>query len=243
MPSFYCPDISSTIDEVSLEGEEFHHLVHVMRHKVGDLITLNSGTGWLATGEVCQIGKTKAIIQIKECKHEDITQRPYAIAFSLLRSKNDEWLVEKVTELGANFLFPIVTEYSVRNPSSNTLERFRKSALAAIKQCNNPYLPEIYDITSLETSLQKVVELGFQPVLASERRPEHWLDSLKADKPYCFFVGPEGGFSPSEFALFLQAGAQEITLSSHILRAETAAIAIAAQYSLTQRFHQPSSTT
>jgi len=235
MPSFYCPELNEHSDRIVLEGEEFHHLAHVLRHQSGDTVKLNSGKGWFATGTIQFIGKSQALIQPGDITFTPQSLHPYALAFSLLRSKNDEWLVEKLTELGVSELFPLQTEHSVRNPSANTSDRFRKTALSAIKQCDNPFLPPIHAILALEHAIPAILARGYQLAVASEQRPDAWLDSLKQEKPLCYFIGPEGGFSQQEFNLLAEAGVTEICLSHHILRAETAAIALASQHNLLHR--------
>lgn len=232
MPSFYCPELTSDLKQIVLSGDEIHHLSHVLRHKPGDRINLNSGKGFFGTGRILSIDKSKAVVELLEVSFSELPKPPYAIAFSLLRSKNDEWLVEKTTELGVTDLFPMTTQFSVRNPSGNTLNRFRHTALSAIKQCDNPYLPEIHPIHSLIETLQNIRSKGYTPVVTSELRPDCWLDDLLRDTPYCFLIGPEGGYSLEEFDILKQNGVIEIALSKLILRAETAAIAIAAQFNL-----------
>jgi 16S rRNA (uracil1498-N3)-methyltransferase len=230
MSSFYCPELNSTSPQVVLSEEEHHHLVHVLRQQTGDNIKLNNGSGILAEGIIQIIGKKQTTIQITQTKQLPRPNSPFAIAFSLLRSKNDEWLVEKVTELGVYDLFPMLTRFSVRNPSTNTISRFQATALAAIKQCDNPFLPLIHSIQSLKQTLIAIDSAGYTPVLASELRPDNKLDNLPAGLKPCFLIGAEGGFSNDEFALLRSQQVIEIALSPLILRAETAAITAAAQF-------------
>lgn len=232
MPSYYCPELDDTQKQIILSGDEFHHLTHVLRHKPGDAVFLNSGKGYVASGTINSIDKKQAVINIIEINFTKPNSIFFAIAFSLLRNKNDEWLVEKVTELGVTDLFPITTQFSVRTPSSNTIKRFRSTALSAIKQCDNPYLPTISEILPLEKALITIKQKGYQPVIASEKMPELWIDNLPRDGAYCFIIGPEGGFSLKEFKILKNFGAEEISLSKLILRSETAAITAAAQLAL-----------
>jgi 16S rRNA (uracil1498-N3)-methyltransferase len=232
MPYFYCPELDGSIEKVTVSNDEFHHLVHVLRHKPGDEINLNSGTGWLAEGIIDSVGRNTASVFVRESIFTEPPPVSYAIAFSLLRNRNDEWLVEKATELGVKNLFPLSSVNSVRNPSANTIIRFQKSALSAIKQCGNPYLPAIHDILNLEQLLLVIKQSGYTAVTASEHRPDWWLDSLQKGVSYCFIVGPEGGFSPDEFDFLRKCGVVEICVSKLILRAETAALAAASQFSL-----------
>jgi 16S rRNA (uracil1498-N3)-methyltransferase len=232
MPSFYCPDLDNIKATLTITGDEFHHLSHVLRHKKGDEIKLNSGKGWLGTGFIDSINKSDAVIQVVGTTFSEPPSVPFALAFSLLRNKNDEWLVEKATELGVTDLFPIRSDNSVRNPSLNTLNRFRQTSVSAIKQCNNPYLPVIHDVLRVDKLLSILKQKGYRVVTASEERPGLWIDNLEKGFPYCFVIGPEGGFSPEEFKIMRKEGILEISLSKRILRAETAAIAAAAQISL-----------
>ncbi len=212
-----------------------HHLANVMRQKPGDEINLNSGKGWLGKGRIISINRSEAVVDIIEIIFHPVPGPAFAIAFSLLRGKHDELLVEKVTELGAADLFPILTEHSVRHVSANTLSKFQAAALAAIKQCDNPWLPMIHPITELEQAIGLISQSGYEPILASEQLPGQRLDSLAAGKCYCFLIGPEGGFSPKEFQLMKELGIIEVSISENILRAETAAIAAAAQFSLLRK--------
>lgn len=231
MPSFYYPDLNSTQKRISLIGDEYHHLTRVLRCRVGDIVKLNSGKGWIGSGEVISVTKSQAILDVINASYYQKDNK-YAIAFSLLRNKNDEWLVEKVTELGVSDLFPMTTQYSVRNPSKNTSGKFQQVALSAIKQCDNPWLPDIHPVQSLEVSINNILKGGYIPVIASENRPDVWINTLDYNNSYCFIIGPEGGFSADEFLMFTAMKFNEVSISKLILRAETAAISIVSQYLL-----------
>jgi 16S rRNA (uracil1498-N3)-methyltransferase len=235
MPSFYCPDLSHSIAQVVLSPEETHHLVHVLRCKPGDRIRLNSGRGWRAEGLVGTIHKKYTTVTIENSIYAEKPKPAFALAFSLLKNKNDEWLVEKATELGVADFFPLHLKNSVRTPSPNTITRFQATALTAIKQCDNPWLPGLHPVQDLEISLEKIRSLGYLPVLASELKPDVWLDSLPQETDICIIIGPEGGFDPLEFALLEKYDIKSIALSGNIMRAETAAITAAAQFSLLRK--------
>jgi 16S rRNA (uracil1498-N3)-methyltransferase len=230
MPSYYTPDLSPVSSFVVLEGEEFHHLSHVKRVGVGDMLKLNSGKGVIAAGRISELGKHSARIEVTSIDSIPLQTNKYAIAFTLLKNKHDELIVEKCTELGASKFYPMVSEFSVRNPSTNSDQRFERIALSAIKQCDNPYLPAINPTISVVKALANIISEGWMPVLCSERRPDVWLRDLKLEAPPCFLIGPEGGWAESEFAMFTANHVPEVIISNLIARAETAAITIAAQY-------------
>lgn len=233
MPSYYCPDLNPDSTTISIAGEEFHHLSHVKRIAIGDTIKLNSGTGLIAWGNISELGKREAKIELSSCDQHPHPDPGFAIAFALLKNRHDELLVEKCTELGVSTFFPLFSEHGVRIPTANAISRFQRITLAAIKQCDNPWLPLVQPVQSLDTALQNIKSKGYQAVLCSERRPEKWLHNLQLSHPPCFLIGPEGGWSDSEYELFASYQIPEISISRLILRAETAAIAIAAQFATT----------
>lgn len=241
MPSYYLPGLAQLQagDSVQLEGEEFHHL-RVTKRRGKETLLLNSGSGILATAELAgQTGKS-AVLNILQISVVSPPQHSFAIAFALLRNRNDELLVEKCTELGAAAFFPLVTEHSVRQASANTLQRFAKVALAAIKQCDNPWLPQVYPALSLSEALREIRSQGYTPIVCSESKRGQWLHHLALDvscKP-CFLIGPEGGWSEAEFQQF--EALEQISLGNLVTRAETAAIAISAQW---QAYANQASTT
>lgn len=236
MPSYYVPDLKEDTQSLVLEDDEFHHLTRVARHKSGDHVVLNSGKGFIAKAELTDISKKSLRLEIIDLDYSPPPHPGFALAFSLLKGKHDEIIIEKVTELGVSHLLPIVSEHSVRQESKNAQQRFERIALAAIKQCDNPWLPKIESVLSLEKAIHLALEQGYIPLVCSERKPQIWLHDLDLAKykPACFFIGAEGGWSEAEYFLFEKLQISEISISNLILRAETAAICIAAQWNMYQ---------
>lgn len=230
MPSIYLPELSSEKKIITVEGEEYHHLINVKRTGIGESVKLNSGAGLMAEGKLIKVNKKSAEIEIDKIETFPFPERPFAIAFALLKNRRDDWLIEKCTELGVIAFYTMLTDYSVRTPSQNTITRFKRTALAAIKQCDNPWMPKINEPLPLKETVNKIFSEGWIPVLCSERKPDKRITYLpKIIKP-CFLIGPEGGFSEDEFTYFSEQNILSISICHLITRAETAAIAVAAQY-------------
>ncbi len=232
MPSVYCPGLENLppVAMVRLEGEEFHHLARVAKRRLNEALLLNSGRGVLAKAVVERLDKHAAFLRITEIVNKVEQHQAFAVAFSLLRNRHDELLVEKCTELGASAFFPLITDHSVRQAADNTVSRFARISLAAIKQCDNPWLPRFFPPGKLEQALDAIRTAGYTPILCSERKPDRWLHHLSGEevgRP-CFLIGPEGGWSEVEFSLMQ--GLTEISLGDLVTRAETAGIVIAAQW-------------
>ncbi|MBN2830303.1 MAG: 16S rRNA (uracil(1498)-N(3))-methyltransferase [Candidatus Cloacimonetes bacterium] len=231
MPSFYEPNLKPECKQLTITGSEYNHIVNVFRKRIGDLIKLNSGNGLLAEGKISSISKGSLTVDIETIRYFEMSEPQLAVAFALLRNKNDEFIVEKLTELGIKELFPFISENTVRKPGNNTISRFQDTAIAAIKQCDNPFMPIIHETTDLKKTLNFVREQGFQPIIASELEDEPLLAEIVSvyNKPLCIFIGPEGGFSPIEFRHFKDTNTLTYKLCNRVLRAETAAITSVAQ--------------
>jgi 16S rRNA (uracil1498-N3)-methyltransferase len=217
---FFVDSISS---QVKLEGNEFHHLAHVMRLSPGDLLELVDGKGTLAEGRLLHIHSTYADIAITLSHTEPPPTTTLTLALGLTRPSVLEWTVEKATELGAThlLLFPASKSEKI----SPRLPRLHQLILSALKQCGRLHLPT----------------LEFRPPLSAWEPPAGTLffgdtspnaPRLKGpfDSSVTFFIGPEGGFSPAELEILQKFKAQGIKLHDNILRAETAAVAALSQY-------------
>jgi 16S rRNA (uracil1498-N3)-methyltransferase len=229
MPSFYTPNLKINDKNLSIEGDEHHHISNVFRKRIGDEILLTSGTGLLAKAQISAISKKETNVEIMEIIQEKSSNPPIAVAFPLLKNKHDFLIVEKLTELGVKEFFPIITNRTVRTATSNTKEKFEKIAVAAIKQCDNAFLPQIHSTQKLKDLLHN--SLDFQPFVALETGKHKNLLELAShsENPICLIIGPEGGFDAEEKEIFAEKAIPAFTLGNHILRAETAAIVSVSQ--------------
>jgi 16S rRNA (uracil1498-N3)-methyltransferase len=151
-----------------------------------------------------------------------------ALGVALLRNKHDNLVIEKCTELGCKVFYLMETERTIKKASDNMIEKYGKVAIAAIKQCDNAWLPEIKDTCNLLSTIQQMRADGFMPVVALESGAHEHLFTIRdnfKDQSLGMIIGPEGGFSAKERDLIHQEKVPAITLGNHILRAETAAVA------------------
>lgn len=206
--------------EVSLSDQQSHYLQKVMRLQRGDTVLLFNGREGEWKAEVVEffkkITKLRLISQTKPQSYE----KDVWLLFSPLKPKRQEFLVEKATELGVSCLWPLKCERT-SVPKVN-LEKMKAHIQEASEQCERLTLPEIKPLASLPTVL-KSWPSNRQLIFGDETLTSSSLASLNIQGPCAFIVGPEGGFTDQEFSALKTQG-QGVTLSSHILRAETAAL-------------------
>ena len=229
MPIFYTPELTAASKELNISDSEFKHINNTLRKKPGDILLTTNGKGLLAECVITDLSTRSMTLEVQATSTKDKTHPHIAFAFSLLKQHN-ELIIEKCTELGIYEFFPFFAERNVKTSLSiHQLERLEKVAIAAIKQCDSVHLPQIHKPLAFGELLENLSQ-NYYPVLAWEEESQQGLHEVleHAERDICLIVGPEGGFEKQEVDLAKQHSARVVSLGNHILRAETAAITIAA---------------
>ena len=135
--------------QARLVGTEAHHLIHVMRGKVGEQITLFDGLGAEFLCRVDQVGRSDvglSVISRHEFDRE--SSLPLTLAVALPKGDRRRWLVEKAVELGVTRLVPLETERSNDRETSAASVRLRQTVIEASKQSGRNRLMEIDEARS-----------------------------------------------------------------------------------------------
>jgi 16S rRNA (uracil1498-N3)-methyltransferase len=144
-----------------------------------------------------------------------------------------EWAIEKATELGVTRITPVLarrTEKHLAQASAKRVDRWRRIALEASKQSRRTDVPEIEEPATLKLALER--EQNQTRILLSETEQSTTLSAFLANslgpaghESITLAIGPEGGWTSDEMALFTAHHWNAVTLGPRILRAETAVIA------------------
>jgi 16S rRNA (uracil1498-N3)-methyltransferase len=214
-----------TGSRAELVDAEAQHLARVMRAKAGDDVILFDGSGAEFTAKVTGVGKSAVTLEILE--RREISREPrieLTVAVALPKGERQKWLVEKLTELGAARLVPLLTERGVAQPVDAALARLRRGVIEASKQCGRNRLMEI---APPREALEYFAADSLGTKMIAEPGGEQ-LGSLSQDVTgLACAIGPEGGFTQSELKTALENQWRPVSLGRSILRIETAAIAVA----------------
>ena len=212
-----------------LVGDEARHLARVMRCTVGDEVVIfdGSGTSWRA--RVASIGRDEVGLDLGEAvTGPRPTRVPLTLAVALPKGERQKWLVEKLTELGVERLVPLSTTRGVAEATPAAVERLSRGVIEACKQCGRDALMQIGGPKGVA---EVVGDAGSGTVLLVADRDGVPLEEIAtAGNLVVALVGPEGGFTAEELATVEAAGGRRVSLGPHVLRVETAAIALAARF-------------
>jgi len=237
MADRYFLDVPVAGDSVTLAGPEAHHLLGVMRAKVGDQVVLFDGTGHEYVAQIDRAGKRDAVLTVLSRYVADRElRREITLCAALPRGDRQRRLIEEAVELGVARFVPLQTKRGVVQPDDGVCERLRRMVVEATKQCGRNRLMEIAKPTACPPPAD-VVPAGSLKLLAhpgSTVTPAQAAAEtmLSPTTPAAFLIGPEGGFTDDEAAAAAAAGWQAVDLGPRILRIETAAAALTAWLSL-----------
>ena len=233
---FYCETLAAAA-VVELSTAESHHAMHVLRLGAGAEVELFGGRGRRAAGRIAMAKHGKVSVEVVGPVIESPRPAPTIhLATAIPKGKRLDWLLEKVTELGAASLTAVRFERSVSGGEplgESARERWRTHCIAAAKQCGLDFLPEIHEPLALQAYLASpaagpAVRLVGDLVEGAASLP-HSLSEWKPEtQPVTVLVGPEGGFTRMERESILASGFVPVRLGSTTLRIETATLAMLA---------------
>ncbi len=211
---------------LEIDGDEFHHLVRVLRKKVGDTIFVTDGFGFRYEVTITDVGKKVLRGEILSYVHCEPPSTEVTVAISLLKApQRFDFFLEKATELGVSTIIPMITARTISQPSHEKvpgkLSRWKTIALSAARQSKRLYLPALRE----PLSFSKVLELaGYDAKLMPYEGSTLPPMAQCVGKKVLFLVGGEGGFTEAEVQSAEAAGFSPLSFGNTILRAETAGI-------------------
>jgi len=229
MPRFFADSVSEITE---IKGQDAIHIQRALRMRVGDNLTLCDQKG---SDYFCEItGFDSDCVTVKVLYRTPTECEPLtAVTLYQGLPKKDkmELIIQKTVELGVSSIVPVQTARSVTQIESGEKAekrrlRWQKIADEAAGQSGRGILPQVTEPISFKQALERIVSLN-EPVIVFYEGGERPICGLvdRTVRRLSIFVGPEGGFEPSEIEALTAINARTATLGPRILRCETAPIA------------------
>ena len=223
---------------VTLTGAEAHHLASVCRLRPGDVVCLFNGDGHEYPAHIVAVERRHVELEIDRgyTPERELAFR-IEVAAPLPKGDRAQFLIEKLTELGATAFVPLECQRSVIRPREAKLDKLQRYVIEASKQCGRNVLMSVEAPVGWTTycarpTAGEIRWLG-HPQGDVDRRLERSPTTVR------IAVGPEGGFTDEEIALGRTHGWQLIGLGPRILRVETAALALTCRAVAAPHFISP----
>ena len=234
LPRFYAPDLDAELASVILPADEARHLTRVLRLGAGAEVAVFDGRGTEYRAVVEAAVRETAALRIVERLP---TPPPPAVRVNLvlavLKGDNMDAAVRDGTMMGAESIQPVLTDHTDVKPSfarrPETLARWRRVAMASVKQCRRATLPVIHEPQNfsawLASSDSQVRLMFVEPSAAEKRLPLKAALTMPMPATAAVILGPEGGWSREELQAAAAAGCTLVTLGPLTLRADAVPVA------------------
>lgn len=210
-------------------GEDAAHHMRVRRLEPGVRVRLVDGEGHVGEGTLVRLAKSAAVVDLDRV---DAHEPPPPVHLLVPVADRDRmlWLAEKCAELALTSWRPVLwrrsRSVSPRGEGPGFQGKVRARMLAALAQCEGPWLPALYPDATPERAMAAMPE-GARILLDPEGTPLATVAAAAAARalPVTVALGPEGGFEPDEHDRLVAEGFAAASLGGNILRLETAGVA------------------
>lgn len=212
----------------TLRGDEGHHAAVVQRRRAGEEIHITDGDGTRLCGIITAVTGKEVSIAVQEVLTEPPANPQITLVQALIKGGGDEAL-SFATEAGVDVVIPwqadrAISRWSAEKQDKNR-QKWQTTVLQAAKQARRAFVPTVRDVVysrRLAMEIEEFTEKGSPVLLAHEeatQRIPDVIDAVQVGDEVMILIGPEGGFSDDEVVLFVSAGAQQVSIGPHVLRA------------------------
>ena len=219
-------------DKVSLEKNNGHHLLKVLRFPVGSTITLFNGDGFDYQAIVMSTKKTCKVEVVSQQKNESESSLDLTLAQGIAKGEKMDFLIQKAVELGVTRIIPIQSEHCVvRLNGDKVAKRIDHWQKIANHACGQSGRSVIVDIPLPQTLTELLNQTNHNGFVLHHRATEN-LQTMGKTSRATILIGPEGGLSDTEIKQAIAAGFQPLLLGKRVLRTETASLVAIANMQL-----------
>lgn len=223
-------------DLLTVTGSEVNHIRNVLRMQPGDEVAVSNGADAREYRYgIEELWEDAVLLRLRFVKEAEVELPVRVTLFQgLPKADKMDWIVQKCVELGVSEIVPVSMERCIakldERRSSRKIERWQSIAEAAAQQSRRALLPAVREPMSMRQAVEyaRHMQVRLLPYELAEnsRSTKEVLESIEPGAEVAVFIGPEGGFAPSEVAMAQEVGVLPITLGRRILRTETAGMTV-----------------
>ena len=234
MHRFFAPAVDAGDEIVDLPRDEAEHLTRVLRLGQGDEVAIFDGRGREYRARVVgAVGRSVRVQLLSRIETTSEPAVPIVLAQSILKGEKMDEVVRDAVMLGVSAIQPLVTTRTETTIAAvirgARLERWRRVALASVKQSGRALLPEIRTPLTLDTFLEEPPAalrlMLVEPSAAASAESISVIRDLPTPSDVSLMVGPEGGWTAAEWTRTRECGVRIISLGPRTLRADAVPIA------------------
>jgi 16S rRNA (uracil1498-N3)-methyltransferase len=231
---FFAPALDPGDELVVLPRDEAEHLTRVLRLGVGDTVSIFDGRGTEFLARVATALRRDVRVQI--LSRVDPAVEPsvrLTLVQAVLKGDKMDEVVRDAVMLGVAAIQPIVTKRTETTVAtllkSARVDRWRRVALASVKQSKRAVFPDVHLPLTLETFLDEppaaVRLMLVEPDAAADTESLSAVQTVVVPHDAAVLIGPEGGWTEQECAASRSRGVRLVNLGNRTLRADAVPVA------------------
>ena len=223
---FFVPDLPTQVGaSYSFNSEDANHAIKVLRIEVGEIFRVSDGNGGWANVQVNEVTKRSLETTILEVGRQEPLEIKFTVVQALPKSDRAKEAVELLTEAGADVIVPWLANRSISR--TEVISKFATTAREASKQSRRLFIPQLHETVKERgvVELIKGADLALVFHESAQVKLSEIITPQTKAKNVLVVIGPEGGITEEELAVFDAAGAHVAGLGRPILRSAHAGLA------------------
>lgn len=217
---YVSPDIELKHDFWLHDSQLIDRWCKDLQFQPGQELVLFDGVQHERLYRLTELNEREAHLELVTDYVRKLPAREVYLLWSLLKEDKNDQVLQKCTELGVSHFIPLLTDHS--EETDFDLERAENLLIKVVEQCGRSDIPAVREPMKVETALkdyQDKIQL-----YVCEQSEDSTLPASDSKLSTGVLVGPEGGWSDLEKALFQQNQIQHLNLRDFTHDAETVAV-------------------
>lgn len=234
MHRFFAPSLDPGDETAVLPRDEAEHLTRVLRLGPGDNVSVFDGRGHEFLARIVTANRRDVRVQVLS-RTEPAAESSVALTLvqAVLKTDKMDDIVRDAVMLGVAAVQPVVTTRTEGTVAalvrSARVDRWKRVALASVKQSRRAVVPEIRTPLSFESWLEEPhppeTLMLVEPGTSADAESLSTVRDGKIPVEAAIAVGPEGGWTEGEWTAARARGIRLVTLGRRTLRADAVPVA------------------
>ena len=223
---FFVPDLPTTVGSTyEFAGDDAGHAIRVLRTQIGEALALSSGQGAWSIVEVLAIAKKSMTVRVLSTGFEEALPVELTVAQALTKGDRIKESIELNTAGGADVILLWAATRSIGKGTPDLMQKLATTAREASKQTRRNRIPFIMGVLDAKKIAAEIPNYDLT-IVFHESASQKLTDVVKPGaKKVLIIIGPEGGITDEELALFKSSGAQVALMGRPIFRSAHAGMA------------------
>jgi len=223
---FFVNDLPKVIgSSYEFGGEDAGHAIRVLRTQVGDNFALSDGQGAWSIVQVKNIAKKSMSLEVMQTGFEEALPVEFTVAQALTKGDRIKESIELNTAGGADVILLWAATRSIGKATPDLMQKLATTAREASKQTRRNRIPFVMGVLDTKKIAAEIPNYDLAIVFHESAQLKLTELVKPGAKKVLAIIGPEGGITDEELAIFTAAGAQVALLGRPIFRSAHAGLA------------------